>query len=99
MSKFLLLLLVAFLPAFVFAQAPPPGTAVVSGGLSAMEENAISAAASTDWEPGPSVIIGRTRWTCRLLHATADSGNVSGGGQLGVCTARTTGINPLIPHK
>ena len=92
MSKFLLLLLIACLPAFVFAQAPLPGKVVVPLSLSVTEDDAISVANSADWEPGPSVTIGRTRWTCRLLHATADSGDVNGGGQLGVCKASTTGM-------
>jgi|ERR1017187_5666042 hypothetical protein len=92
MSKFLLLLLIACLPAFVFAQAPLLEKVVVPLGLSVTEEDAISAAKSTDWEPGPSVTIGRTRWTCSLLPATAESGDVNGGGQLGVCTVSTTGM-------
>lgn len=92
MLRFLLLLLIACLPAFVFAQAPLPGKAVVPLGLSVAEEEAISEANSADWEPGPSVTIGRTRWTCSLLHSTADSGDVNAGGRLGVCIVSTTGM-------
>ena len=71
MLRFLLLLLIACLPAFVFAQAPLPEKVVVPVALSATEGNAILAAKSTDWEPGPSVTIGRTRWTCSLLQSPA----------------------------
>jgi hypothetical protein len=92
MLRFLLLLLISCLPAFVFAQAPLPGKVVVPLSLSVTEEDAISAAKNTDWEPGPSVTIGRTRWTCSLLHSTAGSGDVNAGGRPGVCTVSTTGM-------
>jgi len=91
MSRFLMPLLIACLPAFVFAQASPSEKVVVPLGLSATEDKAISAANTVDWEPGPSVTIGRTRWTCSLLHSAADSGDMNEGGRLGVCTVSTTG--------
>ena len=92
MSKYLMLLLIACLPVFVFAQAPLSEKVVVPVGLSAAEEDAIASARGTDWGPGPSVTIGRTRWTCRLLYATADSGDMNAGERLGVCTVSTTGM-------
>lgn len=92
MSKFLPLLLIACLPTFVFAEAPLPGNVAGPSGFSAAEEDAISEAKSTDWEPGPSVTIGRTRWTCSLLRSTADSSDMNAGGKLGVCTVSTTGM-------
>ncbi len=90
MAKVMLVLLVASLPAFVFAQGKE--TAAVRSGLSAQEESAIAAAKSTDWDLGPSVTIGRTRWTCSLLRLNAGAADVNAGAQLGMCTASTTGM-------
>jgi len=91
MSRYLAPLLIICLPALAFSQDSLPNKVVVPLGLSATEEAAIAAAKVTDWQTGPSVTIGRTRWTCSLLHSAGDSGDVNEGGQLGVCTASTTG--------
>jgi hypothetical protein len=92
MSRILLPLLITCLSASAFAQGSLPEKVVVPMSLSATEEEAIATAKSSDLEPGPSVTIGRTRWTCSLLRSTADSGDVNGGGRPGVCAVSTTGM-------
>ena len=89
MSKILLLALIACLPAFAPAQLPQK--VPVASGLSAAEENALAAAKSSDWDPGPSVSIGRTHWTCSVLRSIAGDAGVDKG-DLGLCTASTSGM-------